>query len=41
MEYFLDVLQEGYIVLYDILQGNYSVIKAIGSYTRISIEMYI
>ena len=38
MEHFLDVLREGYIVLYDVLQGDYSVIEAIGSYTCISVE---
>ena len=40
-EYFLDILREGYIVLYNVLQGNYTVIKATGSYTYISVEMYI
>ena len=39
-EYFLDILQESYIILYDILQGNYTVIEATGSYTRISVETY-
>ena len=37
-EYFLDILQESYIVIYDVLQGNYTIIKATGSYTRISVK---
>ena len=41
IEYFLDVLREGYIILCDILQGNYSVIEAIGSRTYIGIETRI
>ena len=38
MEYFLDILREGYIVFCDILQGDYTVIEVTGSYTRISVE---
>ena len=40
MEYFLDVLREGYIVFRDIFQGNYTVIEATGSRTRINVEAY-
>ena len=40
MEHFLDILQEGYIVFYDILQGNYTVIEATGSCTYISIKTH-
>ena len=39
IEHFLDILREGYIVFYNILQGNYTVIKATGSRTCIAIEM--
>ena len=41
IEHFLDILQEGYIVLYDVLQGNYTVVKVTGSYTCIGIKAYI
>ena len=41
MEYFLDILRKGYIVLCNILQGNYTIVEAIGSYTRVGIEAYI
>ena len=40
-EHFLDILQESYIILYDILEGNYTIIKATGSHTYIDIETYI
>ena len=40
-EYFLDILREGYIILYDVLQGDYTVIEATGSCARIGIEVYI
>ena len=40
-EHFLDILREGYIVFYDVLQGNYTVIKATGSYTCIDVETHI
>ena len=40
-EHFLDILQEGYIVFYNILQGDYTVIKATGSYTHINVEARI
>ena len=39
-EYFLDILQEGYIILYNILQGDYTVIEVTGSRTYIGIEAY-
>ena len=41
MEYFLDILREGYIILCNVLQGNYTVIKATGSYAYIGIETRI
>ena len=41
VEYFLDVLREGYIVLCDVLQGDCSVIEATGSRARIGIKVYI
>ena len=41
MEYFLDILREGYIVLCDVLQSNYTVVKATGSYTYIGVEARI
>ena len=41
MEYFLDILQESYIVLYDVFQGDCAVIEATGSYTYIGVEAYI
>ena len=37
-EYFLDILQEGYIVFYDIFQGNYTIIEVIGSHTHIGVK---
>ena len=40
-EHFLDVLQESYIVFYNILQGNYTIIEATGSHTRINVEARI
>ena len=40
-EHFLDVLREGYIILYDVLQGNYTVVEATGSRAYIGIETYI
>ena len=41
MEHFLDILREGYIVFCDVFQGNYTVVEAIGSYTRVGVEVYI
>ena len=41
MEYFLDILREGYIVFYNVLQGNYTIIKAMDSRIYINVEVYI
>ena len=41
IEHFLDILQESYIVFYNVFQGNYAVIETTGSCTRISIEARI
>ena len=41
MEYFLDILRKGYIVFYNILQGDYTIIEMIDSYTYIAIETCI
>ena len=38
MEHFLDVLQESYIVFYNVLQGDYTIVEATGSRTRINVE---
>ena len=40
-EYFLDILRESYIILYDVFQGNYTIIEAIGSYTCIDVEIRV
>ena len=41
IEHFLDILQESYIVLYDVFQGNYTIIEATGSRAYIGVEVYI
>ena len=41
MEYFLEILREGYIVPCDVFQGNYTVIETIGSRAYIGIETRI
>ena len=40
-EHFLDILRKGYIVFYNILQGNYTIIETTGSRARISVEARI